>query len=110
MTTLESWQEAAFNAAGEALQSLDMSKAWFGVANHRDGKPFTTWTDHPHRKHATVWGYGATLSEAVADMFRELDKAREEKPPLTAAELKAAVKELVPTDYHEALDALPVEG
>lgn len=87
-------QEAAFNAAGEAMQDLD-TRFYCGRPDH-SGKPFAAWCDHPHRRFATLWGYGDTLAEAVAEMFRELEKAEKEPPLFTsAAEAKEAAKKIV---------------
>lgn len=118
MNTLTSVQEAAFNAAGEAIADLRAGGLSIFVGNHSHGEgcaAFESGISGP-----PLWGKGATGAEAVADLLRQV-KEREDAPPklTTAKEAINAVKEMaeelcdlggdVPFGkLSDALDALPV--
>ncbi|SCW56560.1 hypothetical protein SAMN02927924_01401 [Sphingobium faniae] len=62
-------------------------------------------------------GNGDTLEAAIADMFVQVEKAKEQQKVLkTAAEVKNAVIALIkehdaaPASFRDAVDALPVKG
>jgi hypothetical protein len=107
---LTSVQEAALNAAGEAMQDIE-TPFYIGICNHRDGQPFGCWADHPNERMGSVWGYGATMAEATQDMLRKLDAIAKEPPKLkTAAEAVEAMRGLLKEEdpLRAKLDELPI--
>lgn len=103
MIQVTSTQEAAFNAAGEAMADLH-PRFYCGRPDHKAGQ-FAAWCDHPSRRFATVWGYGDTLAEAVTDMFRELEKAKQEpKVLVSAVEAKSAALDIINEERDRAAD------
>lgn len=117
---LTSAQEAAFNAAGEAMSDLHSEVEFtfhlgFSRYNSDEAKSFQAFTSDTKNRD-TVWGHGATAAEAVADLARKVEEANNAPPKLkTAAEAVEAIKGIILESsvdgraIVEAIDALPVE-
>lgn len=114
MITLTAPQEAALNAAGEAM--LDIKNAdgpRFHLAIAYMSDDFQAFTNDSAD---TVWGRGKTAALAVADLLDKFEAAKDAPPKLkTAKEAIAAVKQMVSDgplgdsdDIIAKLDALPV--
>lgn len=123
MPILTSAQEAAFNAAGEAMTDLYAEGVKFTIgalATYGD-KPmrFYAFGDHPISGNSTVFGDNApTMAEAVSSLLTKFATALTEPPKIaTAKAALAAAADLAahhvadPADARRlihALDALPV--
>lgn len=118
MPILTSAQEAAFNAAGEALVDLykEGCRASLGLLS---GKKFFAFSDAPKGKGSTIFSDNAlTMAEAVSSLLTKFVAARDGPPKIsTAKDAIAAAADLAahhvadPADARRlihALDALPV--
>ncbi len=119
MLTLTSAQEAALNAAGEALADIAAEEGGFRLNLSRaymKAEGFNAFSNDALPTGDAIWGKGETAAQAVADLFKNVEEARLSPLKLrTAKEAIEAVKGIVADgDYSTTeglvakLDKLPV--
>lgn len=91
---LTSVQEAAFNAAGEAIVDLEIKVCITTYYRPGDnGATFGAFTDHPRVKNRTLFSdYHPTVAEAVQEMLNKYVAAQAEAVVLTAKEAVDAIR------------------
>jgi hypothetical protein len=113
MITLTSAQEAAFNAAGEALADIkEATGISLVLMINETGAPERSFGSFNHRGGGdTIHGSGATVAEAVQSLSRQLEKQKDAPRKLrTAAEAVEAVRGLLNEEdpLRAKLDELPI--
>jgi hypothetical protein len=114
MITLTSAQEAAFNAAGEAMTDLLAAghKVHFMLNEYGEGDGrWSAWESATTVGSQPVWGSGPTPAMAVAACIAKVEEERSAPPKLrTAAEAVEAVRGLLKEEdpLRAKLDELPI--
>lgn len=113
---LTSVQEAAFNAAGEAMIDLGIkiTLSYLGTGPafmSPDDPRIFAFGNHPHFPHRAIYGdHSLTAAEAVQSLCDKHTLLLEAPPPLTGAQLVEAIERIegVPAEALALIKLLPV--